>query len=170
MIHVVDMYPTLAALAGASPGKSKPLDGLDVWETISEGKPSPRTEIVYNIEPFRGGVRKGDWKLIWRSPLPPSIELYNIAQDPYEKNNVAAANPEQVVALKKRANELASTMDKSLLLQAEFGAVRDRLHMPPALRVRKPRSTTKSDLRRLAIGTCRLIYGTLRDRDAARLE
>ena len=35
MIHVVDMYPTLADLAGASTAKCKPLDGLDVWDTIS---------------------------------------------------------------------------------------------------------------------------------------
>jgi hypothetical protein len=52
---------------------------------------------------------------------------------PVEKNNVAAANPDQVAALKKRANELAATMEKPLLLQAEFGAMRERLHMPPAL-------------------------------------
>ena len=70
VMHVVDMFPTLAGLAGAAPGKAKPLDGLDVWPTISEGKPSPRQEVVYNIEPFRGGVRQGDWKLIWRTPLP----------------------------------------------------------------------------------------------------
>jgi arylsulfatase A-like enzyme len=133
MIHVVDMYPTLAGLAGAPLGKSKPLDGLNVWPAISEGKPSPRTEIVYNVEPFRAGIRDGDWKLIWRTPLPAAIELYNIAQDPSEKNDVAAANPDQVAALQKRANELAGTMAKPLLLQTEFGAMRERLHMPPAL-------------------------------------
>jgi arylsulfatase A-like enzyme len=133
MIHVVDMYPTLAGLAGGPTGRSKPLDGLNVWPTISEGKPSPRTEIVYNVEPFRAGIREGDWKLIWRTPLPAAIELYNIAQDPSEKNNVAADNPDMVAMLQKRANELAATMAKSLLLQAEFGAMRERLHMPPAL-------------------------------------
>jgi arylsulfatase A-like enzyme len=133
MIHVVDMYPTLAALAGAATAKSKPLDGLDVWPTISNAKPSPRTEIVYNVEPFRAGVREGDWKLIWRAPLPESIELFNIALDPSEKNNVAAAHPDKVAALKKRASELATSMEKSLLLQVEFGAMRERLHMPPAL-------------------------------------
>src|SRR5208337_521887 len=72
------------ARSGASLAKSKPLDGIDVWGTISEGKPSPRTEIVYNIEPFRAGVRQGDWKLIWRTPLPQSVELYNIAEDSLE--------------------------------------------------------------------------------------
>ena len=59
MIHVVDMYPTLTALAGASTAECKPLDGLNVWETISANKPSPRTEIGYNVEPFRGAVREG---------------------------------------------------------------------------------------------------------------
>ncbi|MCX6928073.1 MAG: arylsulfatase, partial [Verrucomicrobia bacterium] len=59
MIHAVDLYPTLAALAGASTAMCKPLDGLNVWDTIAEGKPSPRTELVYNIEPFRAGLRQG---------------------------------------------------------------------------------------------------------------
>ena len=58
VMHVVDMFPTLAGLAGANANKGKPLDGLNVWSTISEGKPSPRQEVVYNIEPFRGGVRQ----------------------------------------------------------------------------------------------------------------
>jgi arylsulfatase A-like enzyme len=133
MIHVVDMYPTLIGLAGGSTAKAKPLNGLDVWGTISEGKPSPRTEIIYNIEPFRAGVRQGDWKLIWRTPLPQAVELYNIANDPSEKDNVADANPDKVAALQKRANELAATMVKPLLLETEFGAMKQRLKLPPAL-------------------------------------
>jgi hypothetical protein len=56
MIHTVDLYPTLVNVAGGRLGNNKPLDGMDVWGTISEGKPSPRTEIVYNIEPFRGEI------------------------------------------------------------------------------------------------------------------
>jgi len=133
MIHVVDMYPTLVGLAGGKLGKNKPLDGMEVWTTISEGTPSPRTEIIYNIEPFRAGVREADWKLAWRTPLPSAIELYNIAKDPSEKNNLAAQNVEMVVALQKRANELAASMAKPLFLQREFQAIRERLSMPPAL-------------------------------------
>ena len=133
MIHVVDMAPTIAGLTGASFAGGKPLDGLDVWGTISEGKPSPRAEIVYNIEPFRAGIRQGDWKLIWRTPLPQAVELYGIAKDPSEKDNVAAANPDKVSALQKRANELAATMAKPLLLETEFKAMKQRLSLPPAL-------------------------------------
>jgi arylsulfatase A-like enzyme len=116
MVHAVDMYPTLAKLAGAPTTKCKPLDGMDVWETISENKPSPRTELIYNIEPFRGAVRQGDWKLIWRTVLPSNVELYNIAEDPYEKNNLAAAHPDKVAAMQQRLEVLAKEAAKPLAL------------------------------------------------------
>jgi len=134
MIHVVDYYPTLAKLAGASLSKSKPLDGLDMWPTISNSKPSPREEVVYNVEMFRGAVRKGDWKLAWRTTLPSKIELFNLAHDPYEKTNVAAQNPEKVLELQKRIDGLAGEMAKSLLLTEVFkGVVKGLTGKPPAL-------------------------------------
>ncbi len=88
IIHAVDLYPTLAALAGASTAKCKPLDGMNVWDCIAEGKPSPRTEFFYNIEPFRAGLRQGDWKLIWRTMLPSSVDLYNLAEDPMRRTTL----------------------------------------------------------------------------------
>ena len=116
IIHAVDMYPTLAALAGASTAKCKPLDGMDVWSTIAEGKPSPRTEVIYNVEPFRGAVRQGDWKLIWRALIPTSVDLYNLATDPYEKTNVASAYPDKVAAMQQRLNALGKESAKPLAL------------------------------------------------------
>ena len=84
MIHIVDIYPTLAGLAGAELGKNKPLDGVDVWQTISQGRPSPRVDVVYNVEPYRAGVRKGDWKLVWTTLLPTHVELFDLSKDPSE--------------------------------------------------------------------------------------
>jgi len=123
LIHAVDIYTTFAALARASTAKCKPLDGLNVWSTIAEGKPSPRSEIVYNIEPFRGAVRHGDWKLIWRTMLPSSVDLYNLAQDPSEKNNLAAANPDKVAAMQQRLDTLAKGAAKPLFLADQFKVV-----------------------------------------------
>jgi arylsulfatase A-like enzyme len=133
MIHTVDLYPTLVNLAGGALGKNKPLDGMDVWGTIAEGKPSPRREIIYNIEPFRAAIRQGDWKLIWRTLLPQSVELYNIAEDPSETKNLAADHPEKVAELQTRANELAGDAEQSLLLQIEIKNMLGRMHLSPAL-------------------------------------
>jgi len=82
---------------------------------------------------LRAGLRQDDWKLIWRAPLPSVTELYNIAQDPSEKDNVAAANPDKVAALQKRVNELAATMAKSPLLEMEMQAMMKRIAAPAAL-------------------------------------
>jgi arylsulfatase A-like enzyme len=120
LLHAVDLYPTLAALAGASTAKCKPLDGVNVWSTIAEGRPSPRTEVVYNVEPFRGAVRQGDWKLIWRSLIPTSVDLYNLAEDPSETNNLAAAHPDKVVAMQARIEALGRDAAKPLALMYVF--------------------------------------------------
>jgi arylsulfatase A-like enzyme len=117
MIHAVDLYPTLAKLAGASTAKCKPLDGMDVWDTIADNKPSPRTEIIYNVEPFRGAVRQGDWKLIWRTLIPTSVDLYNLAADPHEQNNLADAHPDKVKAMQDRLDALGKEAAKPLALQ-----------------------------------------------------
>src|SRR5215471_17918147 len=121
-IHMVDMYPTLAGLAGASLAKTKPLDGLDVWSTLSEGKPSPRSEVVYDIEPFRGAVRQGEWKLVWKATLPPKVELFNLAQDPSEQTNLADQHPQKVAELQQRIEALAGDAVPPLLVLEAFRA------------------------------------------------
>ncbi|MFO0931990.1 MAG: arylsulfatase [Planctomycetota bacterium] len=131
MMHAVDLFPTFAALAGASTAKCKPLDGLDVWETMASNKASPRTELVYNIEPFRAAIRQGEWKLIWRTLVPTSVDLYNLADDPYEKNNLATAQPARVAAMQERVNALGRECAKPLFLAyvAEAGLK----HGPPVI-------------------------------------
>lgn len=133
LIHAVDVYPTLAALAGASTAKCKPLDGVDVWGTIAEGKPSPRSELVYNLEPFRAALRQGDWKLIWRTLLPSSVDLYDLSKDPSEQNNLAAAHPDKVAAMQQRLNGLAKEASKPLFLLDQFKIVLKNMNGEPLL-------------------------------------
>jgi arylsulfatase A-like enzyme len=128
LIHVVDMVPTLADLAGASTAASKPLDGMDVWPVIAGGAASPRSEIVYNVDPLMGAVRQGDWKLVWKAALPPAVELFNLADDPAETRNLAAELPDRVAALQDRIVALATEMAPPLLLME---AVRLTFYAPP---------------------------------------
>lgn len=123
LVHVVDMLPTLAKVAGASTAKCKPLDGRNVWDTFAEGKPSGRTEVIYNVEPFRGGIRDGDWKLVWTCLLPPKVELFNLATDPFEQNNLAEREPARVKALQTRLEQLAAESAKPLFIETAMSAV-----------------------------------------------
>ena len=130
-IHMVDWYPTLLKLAGVSLDQKLALDGRDAWPTIIEGRPSPHDEILINTEPTRGAIRMSDWKLVLNgtrgsaggeddgdSPPPTarnarrqnqkgeSVELFNLADDPYEKNNLASTRPEKLKALRTRYDQL----------------------------------------------------------------
>jgi arylsulfatase A-like enzyme len=126
-IHIVDMNTTIAGLGGASAAKGKPRDGLDVWPTISTGAPSPRQEVVYDVEPFLAALRQGDWKLVWKTVLPSRVELFNLARDSGETTNVAAENPEKVAELQRRIEELSREAAPPLFLVESWGAVQGTL-------------------------------------------
>lgn len=127
LIHVVDMLPTLAGLAGATPA-GQPLDGQDVWATIAEGAASPRSEIVYNVDPLAGALRDGNWKLVWKAALPPKVELFDLSSDPSETTDLAAQNPDIVARMQVRIAELATQMAPPLLIME---AIRLTFYAPP---------------------------------------
>jgi len=143
-IHLVDMFPTLTRLAGAAPGNGKPLagvplgtgkrlDGFDVWPAIAAGKRSPRTEVVYDTEPFRAAIRQGDWKLIWHASLPSKVELFNLARDPSETTDLAKQNPQIVAELQQRIEALAREAVPPLLLPEMLGISKNVLFGSVAL-------------------------------------
>jgi len=133
MMHAVDLFPTIANLAGASMEGCKPLDGMDVWATMSSNAASPRMEFAYNIEPFRGSVRDGDWKLVWRTLLPSQVELFNLAEDPSEKNNLAERYPDRVAAMQRAIEARARESAKPLFLVDQFKTVQKGMHGEPLL-------------------------------------
>jgi arylsulfatase A-like enzyme len=109
---MVDWFPTLLRLGGAKAEQGLPVDGRDIWPTLTRGRPSPHDAILLNTTPNAGAVRAGDWKLIVRRGTDDpddasaigdgkeSVELFNLRDDPYEKTNLAAKHPEKVKDLR----------------------------------------------------------------------
>ncbi|RMF83148.1 MAG: arylsulfatase, partial [Planctomycetota bacterium] len=95
-LHVTDWYPTLVRLAGGSLAQPRPIDGLDIWPTLTTGAPSPHEDLLLNFfPPGIGAIRRGPWKLLVRdSDDPPLTELFQLSDDPAECQNLAEAHPD----------------------------------------------------------------------------
>ena len=130
-MHITDLYPTFLKLAGASLEQKIPLDGVDILPCLTKGKPSPRLEILHNTTPVKGAIRVGDWKLVVNGNVADpadddegarpkakkknkraavatdGVELFNLANDPYEKNDLSTKQPEKVRELRLRYDSLA---------------------------------------------------------------
>ena len=107
-----DIFPTLASLVGADITADMNLDGDDVWKTLAYGKNMPERSL-YLRTAKQMVLRKGNWKLVHtgESLEAGSTELFNIADDPFEKNDLLSKNPSVAEDLRnklKRQIELDS--------------------------------------------------------------
>ncbi len=116
LVHAIDLYPTLLKIVGVSLDQKKPIDGLNIWPVIEAAVPSPRKDILVNVEDFRGSVIGGLWKLVVHGTFPSRTELYYLHGDPSEENDQSEANPEKVKELSKRLTEFAWEMAPSKYL------------------------------------------------------
>ena len=66
LMHLSDWLPTLYGRAGGNISDVLKTDGYDMWPTLSEGKASPRQELVHNIDPvsWTSAIRYQQWKLL----------------------------------------------------------------------------------------------------------
>ena len=131
MFHVTDWYPTLLDAVNLKP-KGHQIDGISEWIGLSDNlKDWKRNEIVYDIRTTPTGgfpvsaIRIGDWKYLWHVTgfdgweKPPegtnssshvmisndfshTNQLFNLAEDPLEKNNLADIEPERAMKMKAK--------------------------------------------------------------------
>jgi arylsulfatase/uncharacterized sulfatase len=138
--HVTDIAPTLLALAGAPPAKA--LVGHDLSPMLT-GATSvhPATEAIGYELAGNAVIWKGDWKLV--KNLPPygdgGWSLFNLASDPGETRDLAAADPTRVRAMQadyaafaRQDRVLDMPSGYSAPKQVEANAMRDRVY--PQLR------------------------------------
>ena len=122
---MVDWYPTLLKLAGRTLEQKLPLDGRDAWPTLTAGQavaahgdPAQRHARTARIRVGRleagpqrrpAAPRCTDRQSGGHGPDgPETVELFNLADDPSEKKNLAAEHPDKVKELRARYDALAS--------------------------------------------------------------
>ena len=104
-MHIVDWYPTLLKLTGAPAAQKHAPDGLDIWPVLTKEKKSPHTVLLLQgTTPNVKALRMGDWKLL--VPASGKMELYNLAKDISEQNNLVETQSERVKDMRARLDEL----------------------------------------------------------------
>jgi len=103
---ILDWMPTFCHLAGCQIDRGMRLEGENIWSTIAdkgtdedtdEGSRRPRT--LYWRTPSQSALRIGNWKLI-SGESKATVELYDLAKDPYEKQDVASEHLDRVDQMK----------------------------------------------------------------------
>jgi len=116
-----DIFPTLVDVAGQSLEAHENLDGCSLLPLLADPENSDRhysRDTFYWHYPFNvivvnpdaghpaaphSTIREGDWKLLfdWSG----AMKLYNIALDPFERDELSARHPEKALQLFRKLND-----------------------------------------------------------------
>ena len=116
--QLIDLLPTIIDVSGATyPGQYhgnaiSALDGISLRPAF-EGKSLQRQDPIFIEHENNAFVREGDWKLVGRGVAKQKgvdaskWELYNVAKDRTETENLATQEPERLQALAAKWNRWA---------------------------------------------------------------
>ena len=99
-VSSIDFYPTILEMAGAPDAAGHTVDGTSLVPLLKQTGEWDRDTLYWHYPHYSnsgstpaGAVRRGDWKLLEFFD-DNRVELYNLAEDPAESNDLAAAQPE----------------------------------------------------------------------------
>lgn len=158
----IDVLPTLLDACGVARPAGLKLDGRSLLPLL-KGGPVDWPDRTICIQTHRGDVpvmyhhfmaRSQQWKLVNPSgfgqeqlPEPPQFELYDMAADPLEKQNVAAAHPDAVARMKKAYEDWFT----------DVSSTRPDNYAPPRIHIGTPHENpvvlTRQDWRRVSKDT-----------------
>ena len=111
----LDLYPTFIELAGVKPPKDYVLDGVSLTDCLYQGGSAPlkREALFWHFPGYlgagqgswrttpAGAVQVGTWKLLEFFETG-TLELYNLADDVGQKNNLAQKMPDKTAEMHQR--------------------------------------------------------------------
>jgi arylsulfatase A-like enzyme len=98
-----DFLPTMAALVGQRLPAALDIDGISILPALLERKPIAHPPLYWEFHErgFDQAARIDEWKAVRIGGVNAPLELYDLKQDPGEKRNVAAENPEVIARFEK---------------------------------------------------------------------
>lgn len=94
-----DLFATAAAAAGAALPADRVIDGVNLLPYArGENASPPHARLYWRTDRYLT-LREGDWKL-QSTALPKVDRLFNLADDPFEKRNLAVSQPQRVQTMK----------------------------------------------------------------------
>ena len=118
-ISVMDIFPTLAAATGIQMHNEKKIDGMNILSALTKSKDMKRPKPLFfasnspEYNSFRLAMIDGDDKLVQiidhnNRSTEITNHLFDLSEDPYEKNNLAEKNPLRVKKMSDAINDWRS--------------------------------------------------------------
>lgn len=109
----VDFFPTVANLVGYrfSSKAKRPIDGIDLMTVVNGELRQRDKDLFFGYRRLVQGIDgmsiiRGDFKLLREAKSGGRLRLYDLSNDPYERNDLVSESPEKVKELERAMLEI----------------------------------------------------------------